>query len=143
MVAVVQQPGAPRRERIDRIELEHFDPSLRQPLEEGLRGADSTDAVVDEVHLDTARLLLQQQIGELPASLRQSGAGGVLVEGVARGSRAARNGLRQGDVVVAATSGDFDDLPGFRASFTLEYQHLPSEVRFAIEDVIEGRATAP
>ncbi|GAB3104573.1 Do family serine endopeptidase [Lysobacter terrae] len=55
---------------------------------------------------------------ELPASLRQSGAGGVLVEDVARGSRAARNGLQKGDVVVAATSGDFDDLPGFRASFT-------------------------
>jgi S1-C subfamily serine protease len=55
---------------------------------------------------------------ELPASLRQSGAGGVLVETVAGGSRAARNGLQKGDVVVAATSGDFDDLPGFRASFT-------------------------
>ena len=55
---------------------------------------------------------------ELPAALRQSGANGVLVEAVARGSRAARNGLRQGDVVVAATSGDFADLPGFRASFT-------------------------
>ncbi len=55
---------------------------------------------------------------ELPASLRQSGAGGVLVESVARGSRAARNGLAAGDVVVAATSGNFADLPGFRASFT-------------------------
>ncbi|WP_460759419.1 Do family serine endopeptidase [Lysobacter fragariae] len=55
---------------------------------------------------------------ELPASLRQSGAGGVLVESVARGSRAAQNGLQKGDVVVAATAGNFDDLPGFRASFT-------------------------
>ncbi|HJW46889.1 MAG TPA: Do family serine endopeptidase [Lysobacter sp.] len=55
---------------------------------------------------------------ELPASLRQSGAGGVLVEAVTRGSRAARNGLQEGDVVVAASAGDFDDLPGFRASFT-------------------------
>lgn len=55
---------------------------------------------------------------ELPASLRQSGARGVLVEKVARGSRAARNGLRQGDVVVAASAGQFEDLPGFRASFT-------------------------
>ncbi|HEV8692927.1 MAG TPA: Do family serine endopeptidase [Lysobacter sp.] len=55
---------------------------------------------------------------ELPASLRQSGAGGVLVEAVARGSRAARNGLQKGDVIVAATAGNFDDLPGFRASFT-------------------------
>jgi Do/DeqQ family serine protease len=55
---------------------------------------------------------------ELPASLRQSGAGGVLVEAVTRGSRAARNGLQKGDVIVAASAGDFDDLPGFRASFT-------------------------
>jgi Do/DeqQ family serine protease len=58
------------------------------------------------------------QIGDLPASLRQSGAGGVLVESVARGSRAARNGLQGGDVIVAASVGTFDDLPGFRASFT-------------------------
>jgi serine protease DegQ len=58
------------------------------------------------------------QIVELPASLRQSGAGGVLVEAVARDSRAARNGLQKGDVIVAASAGSFDDLPGFRASFT-------------------------
>jgi S1-C subfamily serine protease len=55
---------------------------------------------------------------ELPERLRQAGLGGVLVEQVAGGSRAARNGLRSGDVVVGATSGRFDDLPGFRASFT-------------------------
>jgi S1-C subfamily serine protease len=55
---------------------------------------------------------------ELPERLRQSGAQGVLVESVANGSRAAGNGLRAGDVVVAANSGQFDDLPGFRASFT-------------------------
>jgi S1-C subfamily serine protease len=41
----------------------------------------------------------------------------VLVESVARGSRAEANGLRQGDVVVAANSGRFDDLPSFRLSF--------------------------
>ncbi|MCF7221452.1 trypsin-like peptidase domain-containing protein [Marilutibacter chinensis] len=55
---------------------------------------------------------------ELPERLRQAGADGVLVESVAAGSRAAVNGLRAGDVVVAANSGRFDDLPGFRASFT-------------------------
>jgi Do/DeqQ family serine protease len=54
---------------------------------------------------------------ELPASARQSGVDGVLVESVARGSRAEANGLRQGDVVVAANSGRFDDLPSFRLSF--------------------------
>ena len=55
---------------------------------------------------------------ELPERLRQAGAGGVLVEAVARGSRAAGNGLEAGDVVIAANSGRFDDLPGFRLSFT-------------------------
>jgi S1-C subfamily serine protease len=55
---------------------------------------------------------------ELPERLRQAGANGVLVEKVARGSRAASNGLQGGDVVIAANSGRFDDLPGFRLSFS-------------------------
>lgn len=55
---------------------------------------------------------------ELPERLRQSGASGVLVESVARGSRAETSGLRTGDLVVAASSGEFADLPGFRAGFT-------------------------
>ncbi len=54
---------------------------------------------------------------ELPERLRQAGASGVLVENVDRGSRAAGNKLRAGDVVIAANSGRFDDLPGFRLSF--------------------------
>ena len=55
---------------------------------------------------------------ELPERLRQAGVDGVLVEHVARGSRAAGNGLQDGDVVIAANSGRFDDLPGFRLSFS-------------------------
>ena len=55
---------------------------------------------------------------ELPEAVRQSGANGVVVESVARGSRADRNGLRVGDRVVAASAGEFDDLSGFRAGFT-------------------------
>jgi Do/DeqQ family serine protease len=55
---------------------------------------------------------------ELPEQLHRAGLGGVLVEDVAEGSRAALNGLREGDVVVAASSGDFNDLTGFRAGFT-------------------------
>jgi len=61
---------------------------------------------------------------ELPASLRQAGANGVLVESVAAGSRAARNALRAGDIVVAANSGRFDDLPGFRLSFASQPPQL-------------------
>jgi Do/DeqQ family serine protease len=54
---------------------------------------------------------------ELPERLRQAGLDGVLVGTVARGSRAAQNGLRKDDVVLAASSGQFSDLGGFRASF--------------------------
>jgi len=54
---------------------------------------------------------------ELPESLRRQGLAGVLVEDVARGSRAADNGLQKGDVILAASSGEFTDLGGFRASF--------------------------
>ena len=56
--------------------------------------------------------------GDVPERLRQGGLNGVLVQDVARGSRAARNGLQAGDVVVGATSGRFDDLAGFRTGFT-------------------------
>ena len=52
---------------------------------------------------------------ELPESLRRQGLSGVLVEKVARGSRIAQTGLREGDVVLAANTGQFSDLTGFRA----------------------------
>lgn len=54
---------------------------------------------------------------ELPESLRRQGAGGVLVTEVAKGSRAAQNGLQKNDVIIAASSGNFTDLTSFRASF--------------------------
>lgn len=53
---------------------------------------------------------------ELPESLRRQGLTGVLVDAVTRGSRAERNGLQRGDVILAASSGPFSDLTGFRAS---------------------------
>ncbi len=52
---------------------------------------------------------------ELPERLRQAGIAGVLVEALEPGSRAARNGLREGDLVVATSGGRFEDLAGFRA----------------------------
>jgi S1-C subfamily serine protease len=61
---------------------------------------------------------------ELPERLRQAGAEGVLVESVARGSRAAGSGLQGGDVIVGANSGRFDDLPGFRLSFASQPPQL-------------------
>jgi len=66
---------------------------------------------------------------ELPASLRQSGLDGVYLESVARGSRAESNGLRAGDIVLAASSGDFDDLAGFRLSFGRAPRSLVLRVR--------------
>ena len=56
-------------------------------------------------------------LAEVPESLRRQGLTGVLVEEVVRGSRAARNGLRKGDVIREATVGEFADLAGFRANF--------------------------
>ena len=52
---------------------------------------------------------------ELPESLRRQGLSGVVVEKVARGSRISQTGLREGDVVLAANTGQFSDLTGFRA----------------------------
>jgi Do/DeqQ family serine protease len=55
------------------------------------------------------------RFAELPESLRRQGLAGVLVEQVQRGSRADRNGLQPGDVVLAVNGGEFTDLTGFRA----------------------------
>jgi len=55
---------------------------------------------------------------EVPARLRSAGLSGVVVESVARDSRAARNGLQPGDLVIASSTGTFDDLAAFRAGFT-------------------------
>ncbi|MUV13482.1 Do family serine endopeptidase [Noviluteimonas gilva] len=61
---------------------------------------------------------------DLPERLRQAGLDGVLVSAVAPRSRAAQNGLQKDDVVLAATSGEFSDLGGFRASFSQSPQRL-------------------
>jgi Do/DeqQ family serine protease len=66
---------------------------------------------------------------ELPERLRQQGLRGVLVESVARGSRAARNGLMRNDMVLAASSGNFQDLAGFRAGFSEPPPQLVLRIR--------------
>ena len=65
---------------------------------------------------------------ELPEALRSSGLDGVLVKEVARGSRAAQNRLQPGDVVLGATTGTFDDLAGFQASFANKPEVLVLQV---------------
>ena len=51
------------------MEFQHLDPACRQPLEEGLRRIYGTHAVIDKVYLNSATLLLQQHIRELPSYL--------------------------------------------------------------------------
>jgi len=55
-------------------------------------------------------------------------AGAVQIDKVASGSRAAKNGLRAGDLIVAASSGEFSDLASFRASFDSKPQQLVLQV---------------
>ncbi len=50
------------------------------------------------------------RLAELPERLRQRGGRGARVEAVAANSRAARNGLRAGDLIVASNRRDLDDL---------------------------------
>ncbi|GIX35845.1 MAG: heat-shock protein [Lysobacteraceae bacterium] len=55
------------------------------------------------------------RLGELSERMRQRGLRGVRVEEVAAGSRAARNGLRAGDLVVAVNGRELDGLEALRA----------------------------
>ncbi|MBJ7575852.1 Do family serine endopeptidase [Luteimonas sp. MC1828] len=77
---------------------------------------------------------------DLPEALRRSGAGGVLVESVAPDSRAARSGLREGDVVLAVGRARAADLAGLRTalsdppqSLVLRIQRGRSQGNLAIE----------
>lgn len=95
------------------------------------------DADIDGTYKRVAKALagaqLDERLGgasfaELPESLRRQGLAGVLVEDVQRGSRAAQNGLQRGDVVLAASSGQFSDLTGFRAAVSAQPQQLVLQV---------------
>ena len=61
---------------------------------------------------------------DLPQSLHQSGIDGVLVQSVKPGSRADSNGLTSGDVIIAASTGEFTDL----ASWCANFQHRPQQL---------------
>src|SRR5690606_5846277 len=63
---------------------------------------------------------------DLPEALRRQTdrISGVLVERVAPDSRAARNGLRANDLILASTGGQFHDLAGFRAALADEPEDL-------------------
>ena len=55
---------------------------------------------------------------ELPEALRRGGAGGVLVEQVEPGSRAARNNLREGDLILAVGRTRATDLASLRTALS-------------------------
>ena len=74
---------------------------------------------------------------ELPETLRRQGLSGVMVEDVARGSRADQNGLQKGDVVLASNSGQFSDLSGFRTAFASK----PNTTNTLVLRVLRGRIT--
>lgn len=60
-------------------------------------------------------------LADLPEALRRSAGdrvGGVRIESVESGSRAERNGLRAGDLILASSGGPFRDLAGFRAALS-------------------------
>lgn len=82
--------------------------SLRATLHEQLRQLDGAGL---DPRLTGARFV------ELPEATRQAGLSGVLVSDVARGSRAEGSGLARGDVLLASSAGEFNDLAGLRASF--------------------------
>ena len=115
---------------------------------EGLQAVGSTQAL--EVKRDGKTLTLHAQLKELPRALagasldprlagasfadlpealRQSGANGVLVKEVARGSHAAQNRLQPGDLVLGSSAGQFNDLAGFRASF----ENKPAQLLLQIQ----------
>ena len=66
---------------------------------------------------------------ELPEALRRGGVSGVLVEDVAADSRAARSGLRAGDVVLAAGSLRAGDLLALRAALSDPPERLVLRIR--------------
>jgi S1-C subfamily serine protease len=69
-------------------------------------------------------------LSDLPEAYRRQypNARGVLVEKVAPDSRAWRNNLREGDLIVAANSGEFRDLAGFRDTLADGPQQLVLQV---------------
>ncbi|AKC87069.1 Do family serine endopeptidase [Pseudoxanthomonas suwonensis] len=69
------------------------------------------------------------RLAELPEAQRQArGRGGVLVEDVAAGSRAAQNQLRPGDVITATSAGPVDDLTALRSGLARRPQQLVLQV---------------
>ncbi|WP_142126283.1 Do family serine endopeptidase [Pseudoxanthomonas sp. 3HH-4] len=103
---------------------------LNVALKEGVRSAEGatldarlTGATLKELD-ESARQILRSQGAN----------GGVQVSNVVRNSRAWNSGLRPGDIIVAGSSGEFGDLPSFRASFERKPEQL-------VLQILRGRGT--
>lgn len=101
---------------------------LSVALKEGARSAEGAtiDARLTGATLKELDESARQQLRSMGAN------GGVQVGNVVRDSRAWNNGLRPGDIIVGSSSGEFGDLPGFRASF----ERKPAQL---VVDVLRGR----
>jgi Do/DeqQ family serine protease len=104
---------------------------LSVALKEGARSAEGAtiDARLTGATLKELDESARQQLRSMGAN------GGVQVGNVVRDSRAWNNGLRPGDIIVGSSSGEFGDLPGFRASF----ERKPAQL---VVDVLRGRRVA-
>jgi hypothetical protein len=69
VVTLVKLPFLARHQRVDRVELQHPDATVRQTFEEGRRGARRADTVANQVDLHTLLLLGHQPLREALANL--------------------------------------------------------------------------
>lgn len=102
-------------------------------LKEGVRNADG--ATIDARLTGATLKELDESARQQLRSMIRGAQGGVQVGNVARDSRAWNNGLRPGDIIVGSSSGEFGDLPGFRASF----ERKPAQL---VLNVMRGRSIA-
>lgn len=103
---------------------------LSVALKEGARSAEGAtiDARLTGATLKELDESARQQLRSMGAN------GGVQVGNVVRDSRAWNSGLRPGDIIVGSSSGEFGDLPGFRASF----ERKPAQL---VVQILRGRGT--
>ena len=105
---------------------------LNVALKEGVRNADG--ATLDPRLTGATLKEMDESAKQTLRSMIRGAQGGVQVGNVVRDSRAWNSGLRPGDIIVASSSGEFGDLPGFRASF----ERKPAQL---VLNILRGRGT--
>ena len=105
---------------------------LNVALKEGARSADG--ASLDPRLAGATLKEMDESARQAVRGMIRGAQGGVQVGNVARDSRAWNSGLRPGDIIVASSSGELGDLPGFRASF----ERKPAQL---VLNILRGRGT--